>query len=122
MGANEGMKLDPTNNSFKELLEKAEKDKEKDAEDKAKLKRDAQDVRVELHNASTSRASTKAAQDAKEKKEGEEDTSMRGYKTRADGKKTSYFHTDISDEAKALIEKQGFGKPTKIDAPSEEVA
>lgn len=40
---------------------------------------------------------------------------MRGYKTTADGKMTSYFHTDISNEAKELIAKQGFGKPQKLD-------
>ena len=30
--------------------------------------------------------------------------SMRGYKI-VDGKKTSYFHTELSDEARALLEK-----------------
>jgi len=109
--AQEGAKLDPSNKAFNELIEKAEADKAKDVEDKANLKRDAQDVRVELHNASTARAPPKP----KTSEEGE-DTSMKGYKTRADGKKTSYFHTDISDEAKALIEAQGFGKPKKLDA------
>lgn len=115
--AEEGAKLDPANKAFPELIEKAKQDKEKDADDKAKLKRDAQDVRVELHNASTARAPPQK----KDKKEGEteEDVSMRGYKTRADGKKTSYFHTDISDEAKKLIEQQGFGKPKKLDVPAE---
>merc|ERR1711972_839223 len=115
-----GAALEPDNKAFGEVIAQAEKDKARDAEDKAKLKRDAQDVRVELHNASTSRASTAAAKEAKEKKEGEEDASMRGYKVRADGKKTSYFHADISDEAKALIEKQGFGKPAKLDGPVDE--
>mmetsp|Transcript_15336 Transcript_15336/g.23417 ORF Transcript_15336/g.23417 Transcript_15336/m.23417 type:complete len:400 (+) Transcript_15336:94-1293(+) len=120
--AEEGLKIEPENKAFVELKEKAQKDKEKDAEDKAKLKRDAQDVRVELHNASTARAPPQK----KEKKEGEDgddvDTSMRGYKVRADGKKTSYFHTDISEEAKKLIEQQGFGKPQKLEtAPAEVV-
>jgi hypothetical protein len=112
-----GEKLDPTNKAFAELIEKAEKDKAKDAEDKANLKRDAQDVRVELHNASTARAPPVK----KEKKEGEDgtDTGMRGYKTTSDGRTTSYFHTEISKEAKELIEKQGFGKPQKIEAPLE---
>lgn len=115
--AQEGEKLDPSNKEFAKLVEKAEADKAKDVEDKAKLKRDAQDVRVELHNASTARAPPVK----KEKKDGEEqDTSMRGYKTTSDGKKTSYFHTDISQEAKELIAKQGFGKPQKLDAPTDE--
>lgn len=118
VAAEEGAKLEPGNKAFPEMIEKAKKDKEKDVEDKAKLKRDAQDVRVELHNASTARAPPVK----KDKKEGdaEEDSSMRGYKTRADGKKTSYFHTDISDEAKKLIEAQGFGKPKKIEGAVEE--
>jgi tetratricopeptide (TPR) repeat protein len=113
--AQEGEKLDPSNKEFAKVIEKAEADKAKDAEDKAKLKRDAQDVRVELHNASTARAPPVK----KEKKEGEEDNSMRGYKTTTDGKKTSYFHTEISQEAKELIAKQGFGKPQKLEAPAE---
>lgn len=113
--AEEGAKLEPSNASFGKLIEKANADKAKDAEDKAKLKRDAQDVRVELHNASTARQPPK-----KEKKPDGEDSSMRGYKKTADGKTTSYFHTDISEEAKALIEKQGFGKPQKLEGPVEE--
>lgn len=115
--AQEGAKLDPANKAFQEIIEKAEKDKEKDKEDKAKLKRDAQDVRVELHNASTARAPPQK----KDKKEGEDDVdmNMRGYKTTSDGKTTSYFHTEISEEAKKLIAAQGFGKPQKIEAAVE---
>jgi len=112
--AEEGMKVEPDNKAFPEIIEKAKQDKVKDAEDKANLKRDAQDVRVELFNASTAR--TPPVKKATEKKEGEDaDNSMRGYKVTADGKKTSYFHTEISDEAKRLIEEQGFGKPKKIE-------
>lgn len=112
--AEHGLSLEPTNKAWSELIEKAKVDQAKDIEDKAKLKRDAQDVRVELHNASTSRASQPAK---KEKKEGEEDAGMRGYKTTSDGKTTSFFHTEISSEAKELIAKAGFGKPQKLDAP-----
>mmetsp|Transcript_75761 Transcript_75761/g.190530 ORF Transcript_75761/g.190530 Transcript_75761/m.190530 type:complete len:399 (+) Transcript_75761:61-1257(+) len=112
--AEEGARLEPSNKAFPEMIEKAKKDKEKDAEDKARLKRDAQDVRVELHNASTARAPP-VKKPTKDNGDADEDISMRGYKTRADGKTTSYFHTDISDEAKALIEAQGFGKPKKIE-------
>merc|ERR1719361_164617 len=112
--AEKGLKLEPSNKAWQELIDKANKDKAADAEDKAKLKRDAQDVRVELHNASTARAPPVK----KEKKEGEgdEDSSMRGYKKTADGKTTSYFHTEITEEAKELIAKQGFGKPQKLDS------
>merc|ERR1719198_686983 len=108
------MELEPTNKAFSELIDKAKQDKQKDVEDKAKLKRDAQDVRVELHNASTARQNNPPK---KEKKDNDEDSSMRGYKTTSDGKTTSYFHTEITDEAKKLIAEQGFGKPQKIDAP-----
>lgn len=112
--AEEGAKLEPSNKAFQEIVEQAKKDKEKDAEDKARLKREAQDVRVELHNASTARAPPK--KENKDKVEGEEeDVSMRGYKKTSDGKTTSYFHTEISEEAKRLIEQQGFGKPKKLE-------
>jgi hypothetical protein len=118
--AEAGKKLEPGNKAFDEVIEKAHMAKEQDVADKAKLKRDAQDVRVELHNASTARAPVKK----KEKKEGDEDEDlgMRGYKKTVDGKTTSYFHTDISEEAKALIAAQGFGKPQKLEtAPASEV-
>lgn len=114
--AEAGSKLEPDNKTFAELIDKAQKDKEKDAEDKAKLRRDAQDVRVELHNASTARAPPKKVVE----ENGDQDSSMRGYKKTSDGKTTSYFHTEISEEAKKLIEAQGFGKPQKLDAPTEE--
>jgi tetratricopeptide (TPR) repeat protein len=113
--ATEGIKREPDNKAFTELITKAEADKAKDIEDKANLKRDAQDVRVELHNASTSRA----AHPKKEKKEGDDDVNeFRGYKKTADGRTTSYFHTEISEDAKKLIEAQGFGKPQKLEAPT----
>merc|ERR1711998_520761 len=48
------------------------------------------------------------------------DLSMRGYKTRSDGKTTSFFHMDISDEAKALLAQNAGHK--KLDAPVNEVA
>jgi len=121
VAAKKGQEIEPSNAFFQELIDNAENAKAKDLEDKAKLKRDAQDVRVELHNASTARAPP----GKKEKKvetgdnDDESDISMRGYKTRADGKKTSYFHTDISDEAKQLIEQQGYGKPHKLEGPTE---
>lgn len=117
--AEAGMALDPTNKAFSEIIEKATQEKEKDKEDKAKLKRDAQDVRVELHNASTSRQNNPPAK--KQNKDGDEaDIGMRGYKTTTDGKTTSFFHTEITQEAKELIAKAGFGKPQKLDAPTED--
>lgn len=114
--AEEGAKLDPSNKAFPELIEKAQADKVKDITDKQRLKRDAQDVKVELHNASTARAPPKP------KAAGEDSSSMRGYKTTSDGKTTSYFHTEISEEAKRLIAEQGFGKPQKIEGPVDSTA
>jgi len=106
-----GAQLDDNAKAFTDLIEKAKADKAADMEAKANLKRDAQDVRVELHNASTARVPPVP----KKEKIGAEDVSMRGYKTREDGKITSYFHTEYSQEAKDLIEKQGYGKPKRID-------
>jgi activator of HSP90 ATPase len=114
--AQEGAKLEPDNKAFPELIKKCQEDIEKDKDDKAKLKRDAQDVKVELHNASTARAPPKT-----QKMDVDEDNSMKGYKKTADGKTTSYFHTEITEEAKALIAAQGFGKPQKLEAPAEDV-
>jgi len=114
--AEEGKKLQPDEKSWSELVEKAQKLKEEDAADKVRLKKDAQDVRVELHNASTARAPPKK----EAKKEGEEDAGMRGYKKTADGKTTSFFHTDITDEAKKLIADAGFGKPQKLEGVAAE--
>jgi hypothetical protein len=39
---------------------------------------------------------------------------MKGYKTLADGTKTSFFHTELSEEAKALLAKNA--GPKKLDA------
>merc|ERR1712136_466347 len=96
--ATRGAELDPDNKAFPEIIEKAEQARAKDAEDKAKLKTDAQDVRVELHNASTARVPPKKA------REGDNEANeMGGYKKTADGKTTSYFHTEISEEAKNMM-------------------
>eukprot|EP00931_Biecheleriopsis_adriatica_P002145 TRINITY_DN1027_c0_g1_i5.p1 TRINITY_DN1027_c0_g1~~TRINITY_DN1027_c0_g1_i5.p1 ORF type:complete len:304 (-),score=92.96 TRINITY_DN1027_c0_g1_i5:211-1122(-) len=113
--AEEGQLLEPDNKAFREVIEKANADKAKDLEDKARLKSDAQDVRVELHNASTARAPPKPKENTND-----EAKEFRGYKKTSDGRTTSYFHTEISDEAKKLIEAQGFGKPQKLDTPIEE--
>jgi len=111
--AEEGRKLEPGNKAFGELIEKAQADKVKDITDKQRLKRDAQDVKVELHNASTARAPPKP-------KSADDANSMRGYKTTSDGKTTSYFHTEITEEAKRLIAEQGYGTPKKIERSAED--
>lgn len=51
-------------------------------------------------------------------KTGAKNNSMRGYKVLADGTKTSYFHTEISDEAKRLI---GDIRPKKLDSTAKNV-
>jgi len=120
--AKKGQEIDASNKAFAEVIEKAEKDKAADAEDKAKLKRDAQDARVELHNASTARAPPVKKEKKQGEEAGEEESSMRGYKKTSDGRTTSYFHTEITEEAKKLIAEQGFGKPKKLEGKVEEAA
>ena len=44
--------------------------------------------------------------------------SMRGYKI-VNGKKTSYFHTELSDDAKALLEKNSGPKRVATDAAAQ---
>jgi tetratricopeptide (TPR) repeat protein len=39
---------------------------------------------------------------------------MRGYKTLADGRKTSFFHTELSEEAKALLAKCVLARPVSV--------
>jgi len=124
---------------LKALRTQIEQDEKKDAEQKAQLRAEAQDrtsaeaaacTGVSVQKQMQQKAVEKQRADAEARVPSSgypKDTKpkagdMRGYKTRADGKTTSYFHMDISDEAKALIEQQGFGKPQKIDAPVEEAA
>jgi Flp pilus assembly protein TadD len=109
--------------SFATLEKQVQTNKEKDEKAKAEIRRDAQDTA----NAVKPQAPVSIASMVERKKQREaagadgEDLSMKGYRTKADGSKTTFFHTEISDEAKALIEKQGFGKPQKLDGPVEEV-
>lgn len=44
---------------------------------------------------------------------------MKGYKTLADGRKTSFFHMEVSEEAKRLQAEQGGFAPKKIDTTSD---
>merc|ERR1719160_1079915 len=60
-------------------------------------------------------AEKKAAAEVADGDDAEDLSNMRGYKTRADGKTTSYFHMDISDEAKALLAQNAGHK--KLDGP-----
>merc|ERR1719163_1248207 len=108
--------------------------KEKDAKQKAEIRREAQDTSnaaapqapvsvatmVNRQKEKKAEADKKAAAAGYPPAEGDDaaDLSMRGYKTRADGAKTSFFHMDISDEAKALLAQNAGHK--KLDAPVEE--
>lgn len=113
----------PDNAEIKNLQKDIQTDWEKDIEDKKKFNAEAKEVKPDMkkpeptriivdpkkekENNAKSTTSTKAA--------GSEEAKLRGYKKTADGKTTSYFHTDIDDEAKRLIAEAGFGKPQKLD-------
>jgi tetratricopeptide (TPR) repeat protein len=93
------------------LIDKAKADNEK-----ASLKQEAEDLsisrplpvptRVPLTTNVTSKAESCSAS---KEKEGSE---LRGYKKKDDGKVTTFFHMDISDEAKNLI---GDIRPQKLE-------
>merc|ERR1719191_30805 len=133
IAAGRAVKADP---SFDTLEKQVLTEKEKDEKQKAEIRREAQDTAnaaapqapvsvatmVNRQKEKKAEADKKAAADAAPvtagayPPEGDEvDKSMRGYKTRADGKTTSYFHMDISDEAKALLAQNAGHK--KLDAP-----
>ena len=50
---------------------------------------------------------------------GEVDLSMRGYRTLADGRKTTFFNMEQSEEDKKLLEESGKTQPLKLDAAEE---
>ena len=68
--------------------------------------------------ARTERAAKIAKPDTDTADTGASGTDMKGYKTLADGRKTSFFHMEVSEEAKKLQEAQGLMKAdgNKIDA------
>lgn len=138
IAAGRAVKADP---SFDTLEKQVLTEKEKDEKQKAEIRREAQDTAnaaapqapvsvatmVNRQKEKKAEADKKAAADAAPvtagayPPEGDEvDKSMRGYKTRADGKTTSFFHMDISDEAKALLAQNAGHK--KLDAPVNEVS
>lgn len=120
--------------SFAKLLKEVDKEEKADAEAKAALRREAQDVSLaEKPQAPVSlttmmdRQKAKAEQAAKEpigdamEKPKRQPSDMRGYRKTEDGKTTTFFHMDIDDEAKRLLDAQG-RTPMKLDAPVEEAA
>jgi tetratricopeptide (TPR) repeat protein len=121
IAAGRAVKADP---SFDTLEKQVLVDKEKDEKQKAEIRKEAQDT----SNAAAPQAPVSVATMVNRQKEKKaeadkaaaagypsEDLSMKGYKTRADGAKTSYFHMDISDEAKALLAQNAGHK--KLDGP-----
>jgi len=127
--AKEGLKHHDGNPELQKLVKDIETDWEADKEKKAKFNAEAQDLKkarpvpqpTRLPVDAPVKDAAKAGNGGKKEDkpsggDGEEVNEMRGYKKTADGKTTSYFHTDISDEAKKLLAEAGMGKPQKLDA------
>jgi len=129
IAAGRAVKADP---SFDTLEKQVLVEKEKDEKQKAEIRREAQDTanaaapqapvsvatmvnRQKEKKAEADKKAAAAGYPVADVKKDAEDLSMKGYKTRADGAKTSYFHMDISDEAKALLAQNAGHK--KLDAP-----
>lgn len=107
------------NAEMKQLAVEITADKEKADREKAELKAEAQDLKVDRPVPVPTRVPLNGGKKADaEKKNGNsaKENDMRGYKVREDGKTTSYFHMDISQEAKNLI---GDIRPQKLDGPVE---
>lgn len=104
------------------LIPEIEQDKKKAELEKAAFKAEAEDLTIKRAVPEPTRVPITPPKRtaSKEKEEVDDDddkkpvkqSNMRGYKVTEDGKKTSYFHTDISDEAKKLI---GDRRPQKIE-------
>eukprot|EP00397_Hematodinium_sp_SG-2012_P031950 GEMP01033974.1.p1 GENE.GEMP01033974.1~~GEMP01033974.1.p1 ORF type:complete len:412 (+),score=95.52 GEMP01033974.1:85-1236(+) len=106
------------NKEFSDLVNEIVADKKKADEEKAQLIVEAQDLTVDRPVPEPTRVPLNFPKkaDAASKKNDEKASELRGYKTREDGKTTSYFHMDITEEAKNLI---GDIRPQKLDAPIE---
>ena len=125
----EATKLEPSNKALqkeltkqKENAEKAAAEKAKQAEQEAKQSEKANDPPPPVASTKSKPAAQKKSEDAKESMQvdDEDDTTFtksevtRGYKI-VNGKKTSYFHNELSEEAKQLI---GDIAPKKIETAS----
>ena len=124
------LKLEPENKALKKEVQAARERKEQEEKlmeatpassdsnmeiDGSDALEDAPKVKSESDKQTTSKPSTRSSL----KDDDKEDESVftksdhvRGYKIRSDGKKTSYFDREISDEVKAMI---GDIAPKKID-------
>jgi len=104
------------------LQKEIESDWQKDKEEKERFNKEVHEkkdlpIPQPTRMAVTKESSSDEKADSPAKKSKTTEQEMRGYKVRADGKVTSYFHTDITEEAKALI---GDCKPQKIETPRED--
>jgi len=103
------------------LITEIEQERKKADVEKAALKAEAEDLTVKRPIPEPTRIPVPAPKRTTPKDDEKSDKDkpvkkdlMRGYKTTEDGKVTSYFHTEISEEAKQLI---GDRRPQKIDPP-----
>lgn len=105
----------PGNKEIRSLQTEIEADREKDIEQKKDFKKEANEARPDLPEPTrvpfVAQKRTQTAETAGDGPKSSQ-SEFRGYKKTADGKTTSYFHTDISEEAKKLI---GDCKPQKIE-------
>ena len=134
-----GIELDPGNKTFKDMADKTKVLAEKAVKEAKPVAAAAEKEEAKTHAASsapstttTTSASSAAAKapvkkkkaNSSKKSQGQEEDDeevklkaeeMRGYKTLADGRKTTYFNNELSEDAKRLI---GDIAPKKIEVPA----
>ncbi len=103
----------------KEREEKEAADKKAKEEEDKKKKKEAAPPRPAPTGKAPTPSKKKPAEDEDESDDEETRELIKGYKTTSDGRKTSYFNNELTDEAKALI---GDIAPKPIGAPSETVS
>merc|ERR1719440_2491996 len=101
-----GGKMPISFEDFKKQKEKQEKDEKERVEKEKKKARDAADE-----------ARRRARKEERVKVDDKDLEGMRGYKTRADGSKTSYFNREIDEETKRLLDEQK--KPKRLSVGAE---
>eukprot|EP00451_Oxyrrhis_marina_P000641 CAMPEP_0204270960 /NCGR_PEP_ID=MMETSP0468-20130131/19190_1 /ASSEMBLY_ACC=CAM_ASM_000383 /TAXON_ID=2969 /ORGANISM="Oxyrrhis marina" /LENGTH=389 /DNA_ID=CAMNT_0051246559 /DNA_START=34 /DNA_END=1203 /DNA_ORIENTATION=- len=111
-----GLEKEPTNKAFIDAIAATVKEQEEDRKAKEEARKPAE---VDMSWLKKSVEKQDAVREARNQDGGEENLEFKGYKKLADGRTTSYFHTEISEEAKKLI---GDRKPVKLDTPVQETA
>ncbi|CAD7949208.1 unnamed protein product [Amoebophrya sp. A25] len=118
--AKTALELHVGNKELTEILATAET-KLQEAKDKPKKVENPDDYRpkriepIAASGAANGGGAEEETSSPSKKKCPSEENAMRGYKKTADGKTTSYFHTELSAEAKALI---GDCRPQKLEGSS----